>query len=83
MSDPDTAARLQRLEAQVEQLTVALAEQAKAAALAQTTATVLTAVFIEEASLSSGMPASIIEGKLAKARARLAQPAAPAAPRRM
>jgi hypothetical protein len=75
MSDPDTTARLQRLETQIEQLTAALAEQARAAALALTTATALTAVFVEEASLSSGMPASIIEGKLAKARERLAQPA--------
>jgi hypothetical protein len=83
MSDPDIAARLQRLESQVEQLTAALAEQAKAAALAQSTATALTAVFIEEASLSSGMPANIIETKLAKARERLAKPAAPAIPRRM
>ena len=81
MSDPDTAARLQLLETQVGQLTAALAEQAKAAALALTTATALTAVFVEEASLSSGMPASIIEGKLTKARERLAQPVA--APRRM
>jgi uncharacterized coiled-coil protein SlyX len=52
MSDTDLAARLQTLEAQVTSLTATVAA--------------LSATFVEEASLSSGMPPKLIEDKIAK-----------------
>jgi len=65
MSDVDLTTRLQTLETQVAQLTATVAA--------------LSATFVEEASLSSGMPPKLIEDKITK---RLAKPAAPAAPPR-